>query len=88
MTQRPDKLPLLLAVGADAGVSHASMTADKDPRPLTNARRGLGLVPQSEVDKQTHIIDRHYSDAKFDQLTPAEKQMLWQLRNVDKTSEN
>ncbi len=41
--------------------------------------------PLSEVDKQTHIIDRHYSDAEFDQLTPAEKQKLWQLRNVGKT---
>jgi hypothetical protein len=41
MTQGPDKLPLLLAVGAEAGISHASMTKDKDPRPLTNARRGL-----------------------------------------------
>jgi hypothetical protein len=44
-----------------------------------------GLVPQAEVDKQTHIIDRHYSDAEFDQLTPAEKQKLWQLRNASKT---
>ncbi len=44
-----------------------------------------GLVPQSDVDKQTHIIDRHYSDAEFDRLTPAEKQKLWQLRNVGKT---
>ncbi len=44
-----------------------------------------GFVPQSDVDKQTHIIDRHYSDAKFDRLTPAEKQKLWQLRNVNKT---
>jgi hypothetical protein len=44
-----------------------------------------GRVPQSKVDNQTHIIDRHYSDAEFDQLTPAEKQKLWQLRNVGKT---
>jgi hypothetical protein len=43
------------------------------------------LVPQSEVEKQTHIIDRHYSDAEFNRLAPAEKQKLWQLRNVDKT---
>ncbi len=43
MTQGPDKLPLLLAVGMEAGLSHASMTMDKDPRPLTNARRGLFL---------------------------------------------
>ena len=45
----------------------------------------MGLVPQSEVDKQTHIINRHYSDAEFDQLTPAEKQKLWQHRNAGKT---
>ncbi len=44
-----------------------------------------GLVLQSEVDKQTHIIDRHYSDAELDRLTPAEKQKQWQLRNVGKT---
>jgi hypothetical protein len=41
MTQGPDKLPLLLAVGTEVGISHTSMTEDKDPRPLTNARRGL-----------------------------------------------
>jgi hypothetical protein len=46
-----------------------------------------GLVPQSKVNKQTHIINRHYSDAEFDQLTPAEKQKLWQLRNAGKTPE-
>jgi hypothetical protein len=45
----------------------------------------MGLVPQAEVDKQTHIVDRHYSDAEFDQLPPAEKQKLYQLRNVGKT---
>jgi hypothetical protein len=53
--------------------------------PQTYDKCQKGLVPQSEVDKQTHIIDRHYSDAKFDRLTPAEKQNLWQLRNVGKT---
>ncbi len=41
MTQGPDKLPLSPTVGAEAGISHASMTKDKDSRPLTNARRGL-----------------------------------------------
>ncbi len=51
----------------------------------TSDTRQKGLVPQAKVDKQTHIVNRHYSDAKFDQLTPAEKQKLWQLRNIDKT---
>jgi hypothetical protein len=48
-------------------------------------KRQKGLVSQSEVNKQTHIVNRHYSDAEFDQLTPAEKQKLWQLRNAGKT---
>jgi hypothetical protein len=41
MTQGPDKLPLSPGMGAEARISHANMTEDKDPRPLTNARRGL-----------------------------------------------
>jgi hypothetical protein len=58
---------------------------DQGRGPQTFDKHQKGLVPQSEVDKQTHIIDRHYSDAEFDRLTPAEKQKLWQLRNVGKT---
>ncbi len=49
---------------------------DQGQGPQTFDKHQKGLVPQSEDDKQTHIIDRHYSDAKFDQLTPAEKQKL------------
>jgi hypothetical protein len=48
-------------------------------------KRQMGLVPQSEVDKQTHIVNRHYSDAESTQLTPAEKQKIWQLRNPGMT---
>ncbi len=55
---------------------HGPQTSDKCPK---------RLVPQSEVDEQTHIINRHYSDAEFDQLTLAEKQKLWQLRYAGKT---
>jgi hypothetical protein len=58
---------------------------DQGQGPQTSDKRQKGLVPQSEVDKQTHIINKHYSDAEFDQLTPAEKQKLWQLRNAGKT---
>jgi hypothetical protein len=58
---------------------------DQGHEPQTSDKRQKGLVPQSEVNKQTHIINRHYADAKFDQLTPAEKQKLWQLRNAGKT---
>ncbi len=41
--------------------------------PQTSDKRQKGLVPQAEVDKQTHIVDRHYSKAEFEQLTPAKK---------------
>ncbi len=41
MIQGPGKLPLLLAVGMEVAVAHASRTADKDHRPVTSARRGL-----------------------------------------------
>ncbi len=46
---------------------------DQGQGPKTSDKCQKGLVPQSEVNKQTHIIYRHYSDAEFDQLTPAEK---------------
>ncbi len=58
---------------------------DQGQGPQTSDNCQKGLVPQSEVDKQTHIINRHYSDAEFDHLTPAEKQKLWQLRSAGKT---
>ncbi len=58
---------------------------DHGQGPQTSDKHQKGLVPQAEVDKQTHIVLRHYSDAVFDPLTPAEKQKLWQLRNVGKT---
>jgi hypothetical protein len=58
---------------------------DRGQGPQTPDKCQMGLVPQSEVDKQTHIVNRHYSDAKWAQLTPAEKQKIWQLRNPSKT---
>ena len=64
-----------------ASVAHGGCRGGNYPRrhdqgqgPHTSDKRQKGLVPQSKVDKQTHIVNRHYSDAKFDQLTPAEKQ--------------
>jgi hypothetical protein len=58
---------------------------DRGQGPQTPDKHQMGLVPQSEVDKQTHIVNRHYSDAEWTQLTPAEKQKIWQLRNPGKT---
>jgi hypothetical protein len=58
---------------------------DQSQGPQTPDKCQTGLVPQSEVDKQTHIVNRHYSNAEWTQLTPAEKQKIWQLRNPGKT---
>jgi hypothetical protein len=58
---------------------------DRGQGPQTPDKRQMGLVPQSEVIKQTHHVNRHYSDAEWTQLTPAEKQKIWQLRNPGKT---
>jgi hypothetical protein len=56
-----------------ASVAHGGCRGGSFPRkhdrvqgPQTFDKCQKGLVPQSEVDKQTHIIDRHYSDAEFD----------------------
>ncbi len=58
---------------------------DQDYGPQTPDKRQIGLIPQSEVNKQTHIVNRHYSDAEWTQLTPDEKQKIWQLKNPGKT---
>jgi hypothetical protein len=36
---------------------------DRGQEPHTPDKRQMGLIPQSEVNKQTHIVNRHYSDA-------------------------
>jgi hypothetical protein len=59
---------------------------DRGQGPQTPDKCQMGLVPQSEVNKQIHIVNRHYSDAEWTQSTPAEKQKIWQLRNPCKTS--
>ncbi len=58
---------------------------DQGQGPQTPDKCQMGLVPQSEVDKQTHIVNGHYSNAEWTQLTPAEKQKIWQLRSPGKT---
>jgi hypothetical protein len=38
---RTRQVASVATVGVEAGISHANMTEDKNPRPLTNTRRGL-----------------------------------------------
>ncbi len=67
------------------GGRNVSRRPDRGQGPQTPDKFQMGLVPQSEVNKQTHIVNRHYSNAEWTQLTPAEKQKIWQLRNPGKT---
>jgi hypothetical protein len=73
-----------VARGGHGGGNHPCRP-DRGQGPQTPDKCQMGLVPQSEVDKQTHIVNRHYSDAEWAQFTPAEKQKIWQLRNPGKT---
>jgi hypothetical protein len=88
-TQNPTHDPRTRQVASVAcgrrGGDSCPCKQDHGQGPKTRDKCQKGLVPQAEVDKQTHIVDRHYSDAEFDRLTPAKKQKLWQLRNVGKT---
>ncbi len=88
-TQNPTHEPRTRQVASVARGGHGGDSCpckqDRGQGPQTSDKCQKGLVPQAEVDKQTHIVDRHYSDAEFDRLTPAKKQKLWQLRNVGKT---
>ncbi len=88
-TENPTNDPKTRQVASVARGGHGggnyTRRHDQGQGPQTSDKCQKGLVPQSEVNKQTHIINRHYSDAEFDQLTPAEKQKLWQLRNASKT---
>ncbi len=45
----------------------------------------LGIVPQTEVDKQTHIENRYYLLAIYNKFSATKKARLWQLRNLCKT---
>ncbi len=51
----------------------------------TGDSRKKGLIPQSEVDKQTHIQNRDYPPDEYKRFTPAEKAKLWQLRHPGQT---
>ncbi len=84
-TNDPRTRQVASVVRGECGGGNFPCKHDRGQGPQTFDKCQKGLVPQSEVDKQTHIIDMHYSDAEFDRLTPAEKQKLWQLRNVGKT---
>jgi hypothetical protein len=88
-TENPTNDPKTQQVASVARCGHGGGNVPRRPDQgqgtQTPDKCQMGLVPQSKVDKQIHIVNRHYSDAKWTQLTPAEKQKIWQLRNPGKT---
>jgi hypothetical protein len=76
-TENPTNDPMTRQVASVARSGHRGVNYphrhDQGPGPQTSDKCQKGLVPQSEINKQTHIVNWHYSDAQFDQLTPAEK---------------
>jgi hypothetical protein len=55
--------------------------------PRTGNACQKGLIPQSEIDRMTHIVLmlKDYTPDEYRILTPTEKQKLWQLRSPGKT---
>jgi hypothetical protein len=64
-TNDPRTRQVASVVHGGRGGGNFSRKHDQGQGPQTLDKCQKGLVPQSEVDKQTHIIDRHYSDAEF-----------------------
>jgi hypothetical protein len=69
-TQNPTNDPRTRQVASVARGGHGGGSfpckQDHGQGPQTSDKCQKGLVLQAEVDKKTHIIDRHYSDAEFD----------------------
>jgi len=72
-------------VGTGRGGGGRSRQTGRGGGQKTGDPRKKGLVPQGEIDKQTHIVNRDYSKDEYNRLTPAEKAKLWQLWNPNKT---
>ncbi len=85
LTNDPKTQQVASVAHGGCGGGNVPHRPDRGQGPQTPDKRQIGLVPQSEVNKQTHIVNRHYSDAEWTQLFPAEKQKIWQLRNLGKT---
>jgi hypothetical protein len=80
LTNDPKSIKLPLCGGS----SHSHQSGQGQGHQTSNSHQ-KSLVPQAEIDKQTHIQLSVYSDKEYKKLTPAEKQKLWQLRNAGKT---
>jgi hypothetical protein len=66
LTNDPRTRQVASVARAGRGGGSCPCKQDRRQRPQTSDKCQKGLVPQAEVDKQTNIIDRHYSDEEFD----------------------
>ena len=73
------------AVGTGRGGGGRSRQSGRGGGQKTGDPRKKGLIPQSEIDKQTHIQNREYPPEEYKLFTPAEKAKLWQLRKPNQT---
>jgi len=72
-------------VGTGRGGGGRSCQTGRGGGQKTGVPRKKGLVPQGEIDKQTHIVNWDYPPDEYKLFTPAKKAKLWQLRHPDKT---
>ena len=63
-------------VGTGRGGGGRSHQTGRGGGQKTGDSRKKGLVPQSEIDNQTHITNRDYSADEYKQLNPAKKAKL------------
>jgi len=75
----------LATVGTGRGGGSRSRQTGRGGGQKTGDSQKKGLIPQSEINKQTHITNRDYSADEYKRLNPAEKAKLWQLRNPNRT---
>jgi hypothetical protein len=83
ITPGPNKLQFLPMVAVVAILACARMDMGRGKR--THDACQKSLIPQSKIDRMTHIVLRDYTPDKYQKSTPAEKQKLWQLRNPRKS---
>ncbi len=59
------------AVGTGCGGGGRSRQTGHGGGQKTGDSRKKGLVPQSEIDKQTHIVNKVYPPEEYKRFTPA-----------------
>jgi hypothetical protein len=80
------KTQQVASIGRDGrgGGSHSCQSGCGQGQSTSNVHQ-RGLVPQAEIDTQTQIMLRAFSNDEYKRLTPAKRAKIWQLRYPWKT---